>query len=44
MTSVIIGATSTAQLTEALGATTVNLDKDTHDRIAAAHRRYPMPF
>ena len=44
MTSVIIGATSTKQLTEALGATSVSLNSDTHERIAAVHRRYPMPF
>ena len=44
MTSVIIGATNTKQLTEALGATSISLDSDTHDRIAAVHRRYPMPF
>ena len=44
MTSVIIGATSTTQLTEVLGATSISLDSETHDRIAAVHRRYPMPF
>ena len=40
----ILGATSTDQLAQALGAADLTLDEAVLADIAAAHRAYPMPF
>ena len=44
MTSVIIGATSTAQLANAIGARDLTLSPDLLAEIDAIHRRYPRPI
>ncbi|MHA6688859.1 aldo/keto reductase [Devosia sp. A449] len=44
MTSVIIGATSTAQLANAIGARDVTLSPALLGEIEAIHRRYPRPL
>ncbi|MCR6672067.1 aldo/keto reductase [Devosia ginsengisoli] len=44
MTSVIIGATSTEQLANAIGARAVTLSPDLLAEIEAIHRRYPRPI
>lgn len=44
MTSSIIGATSTGQLTTALGAADITLSPEVLDGIDAIHRRYPRPI
>ncbi|SIP93375.1 Predicted oxidoreductase [Rhizobium sp. RU20A] len=44
MTSVIIGATSMAQLETCIGAADVSLSKEVLAEIAAVHRRFPMPI
>lgn len=44
MTSVIIGATSTAQLANAIGARDLTLSPELLAEIDAIHRRYPRPI
>ncbi len=44
MTSVIIGATSMAQLRTDIGSTNVALSSDVLDEIEKVHRQYPMPL
>jgi aryl-alcohol dehydrogenase-like predicted oxidoreductase len=44
MTSAIFGATDLDQLGEALGAVDLTLTAEVLDDIAAAYRRFPMPF
>ncbi|HSF91736.1 MAG TPA: aldo/keto reductase [Paracoccaceae bacterium] len=44
MASVIIGATSQAQIDVALGAADVTLSDEVMADIAAAHRRFPLPI
>ncbi len=44
MTSTILGATSTDQLAQALGATELTLSPEVLAEIAAAHRQHPMPY
>ena len=44
MTSAIIGATSTEQLAEILGASDLTLSREVLDDITAAHRANPMPY
>ena len=44
MTSVIVGATSTAQLANAIGARDLALSPELLAEIDAIHRRYPRPI
>lgn len=44
MTSVIVGATSTAQLSNALAAQDVTVSPEMLNEIEAIHRRYPRPI
>jgi aryl-alcohol dehydrogenase-like predicted oxidoreductase len=44
MTSVIVGATSAAQLSNALAARDVTLSPEILNEIEAIHRRYPRPI
>ncbi len=44
MTSVIVGATSTAQLANAIGAADITLSPDVLAGIEAIHRRHPRPI
>jgi aryl-alcohol dehydrogenase-like predicted oxidoreductase len=43
-TSVICGATTLEQLAIALGAADIELGPDITEDIAAAYRRFPVPF
>ncbi|MEM7176743.1 MAG: aldo/keto reductase [Pseudomonadota bacterium] len=44
MTSAIFGATTMAQLENALGAAEITLSPEVMEEIAATHRAYPMPY
>ncbi|MBL9059326.1 MAG: aldo/keto reductase [Mangrovicoccus sp.] len=44
MTSTILGATSTDQLAQALGAAELTLSPEVLAEIAATHRQHPMPY